>query len=169
MCKIGISSHPKDVSWTFLFWSLYPDLNHRKVTEFILRTLTILVWYANNIFVKSLIISIFQIWRSDSGIKNHMIWRELQKPKLCGLKQSRQDRERRKTLGHLRSINRNMIIHFANQSQTCQLLNILKNFFFSNFSWKETVKSGAINPWLKIHIDYQECHINIYVCVEFLA
>ena len=65
MCKIGISSHPKDVSWTFLFWSLYPDLNHRKVREFILRTLTILVWYANNIFVKSLIISIFQIWRSD--------------------------------------------------------------------------------------------------------
>ena len=32
--------------------------------------------------------------------------------------------ERRKTLGHLRSINRNMIIHFANQSQTCQLLKI---------------------------------------------
>ena len=30
--------------------------------------------------------------------------------------------ERRKTLGHLRSINRNMIIHFANQSQTCELL-----------------------------------------------
>ena len=33
--------------------------------------------------------------------------------------------ERRKTLGHLRSINHNMIIHFANQSQTCQLLKIL--------------------------------------------
>ena len=32
--------------------------------------------------------------------------------------------ERRKTLGHLRSINRNMIIHFANQLQTCQLLKI---------------------------------------------
>ena len=32
--------------------------------------------------------------------------------------------ERRKTLGHHRSINRNMIIHFANQSQTCQLLKI---------------------------------------------
>ena len=32
---------------------------------------------------------------------------------------------RRKTLGHLRSINRNMNTHFANQSQTCQLLKIL--------------------------------------------
>ena len=72
--------------------------------------------------------------------------------------------ERRKTLGHLRSINRNMIIHFANQSQTCQLSKILKNFFFSNFSWKETVKSGAINPRLKIHIDYQERHKYIYIC-----
>ena len=37
--------------------------------------------------------------------------------------------ERRKTLGHLSSINRNMIIHFANQSQTCQLL----IFFFKHF------------------------------------
>ena len=55
--------------------------------------------------------------------------------------------ERQKTLGHLRSINRHMIIHFANQSQTCQLLKILKtNFFFKNISWKETVKSSAINP-----------------------
>ena len=49
--------------------------------------------------------------------------------------------ERRKTLGHLRSINPNMINHYASQSQTCQLLKILKNFFFSN---KENVKSGAI-------------------------
>ena len=56
--------------------------------------------------------------------------------------------ERRKTFRHLRSINRNMIIHFANQSQTCQLLKILKNNFL-NISWKETVKSGAINPRLK--------------------
>ena len=60
---------------------------------------------------------------------------------------NRQDRRwnAEKTLGHLRSINGNMIIHFANQSQTCQLLKILKNIIFSNFSWKETVKSGAIN------------------------
>ena len=53
--------------------------------------------------------------------------------------------ERRKTLGRLRSINRN--IHFANQSQTCQLFENLKKKF-SNISWKGTVKSGAINPRL---------------------
>ena len=39
--------------------------------------------------------------------------------------------------GHLRSINPNMINHFASQSQTCQL-------FFS-LCWKEIVKSGAIS------------------------
>ena len=49
--------------------------------------------------------------------------------------------ERRKPLGHLRSINRDMIIHFANQSQTCQLLEI---FFFQTFHEKK-LKSGAIN------------------------
>ena len=42
--------------------------------------------------------------------------------------------ERRKTLGHLRSINRNMIIHFANQSQTCQLLKILtRSLYVASF------------------------------------
>ena len=30
--------------------------------------------------------------------------------------------ERRATLGHLRSIKPNVITHFANQSQTCELL-----------------------------------------------
>ena len=48
--------------------------------------------------------------------------------------------ERRKTLGHLRSMNRNMIIHFANQSQTCQLLKIIKNFFFQTFHEKKLWK-----------------------------
>ena len=43
------------------------------------------------------------------------------------------------TLGHLRSINPNMINHFVNQSQTCQLLIFLH--------WKETVKSGVISGW----------------------
>ena len=73
--------------------------------------------------------------------------------------------ERRKTLGHLRSINRNIVIHFANQSQTCQLLKILKNIFFSNISWKETVKwcnQSHVELIQKIHIDYQERHIYIY-------
>ena len=42
--------------------------------------------------------------------------------------------ERRKTLGHLRSINRNMIIHFANQSQTCQLLKMLtRSLYVASF------------------------------------
>ena len=44
---------------------------------------------------------------------------------IIGTIKTRPTLERRKTLGHLRSINRNMIIHFANQSQTCQLLKIL--------------------------------------------
>ena len=60
--------------------------------------------------------------------------------------------ERRKTLGHLRSINRNMIIHFANQSQTCQIFKVVNNIF-SNFSWKETVKSGGINLRLNWYIE----------------
>ena len=42
--------------------------------------------------------------------------------------------ERRKTLGHLRSINRNMIIHFANQSQTCQFLkNLTRSLYVASF------------------------------------
>ena len=50
--------------------------------------------------------------------------------------------ERRKTLGHLRSINPNMInnYNYTNQSQTCQLLQIEKKK--KNF---QTLKSGAIN------------------------
>ena len=42
--------------------------------------------------------------------------------------------ERWKTLGYLRFINRNMIIHFANQSQTCQLLKILtRSLYVASF------------------------------------
>ena len=42
--------------------------------------------------------------------------------------------ERRKTLGHLRSINRNMITHFANQSQTCELLKYLtRSLYVASF------------------------------------
>ena len=37
--------------------------------------------------------------------------------------------ERRKTLSHLRSINPNMINHFASQSQTCKLLKIISFLF----------------------------------------
>ena len=79
--------------------------------------------------------------------------------------QTRPTLERRKTLGHLRSINCNMVIHFANQSQTCQLLKILKNIFFSNISWKETVKycnQSQVELVQKTHIDYQARHIYIY-------
>ena len=74
--------------------------------------------------------------------------------------------ERRKTLGHLRSINPNMINHYASQSQTCQLLKILKNIFFSN---KENVESGAINfrlNWYTKSISIIErSYIYIYMCV----
>ena len=78
--------------------------------------------------------------------------------------------ERRKTLGHLRSINRNMIIHFANQSQTCQLFKILKNFFFFKLFMKRNCEKWCgQSQVVKIHIDYQERHINIYIYLEFLA
>ena len=33
--------------------------------------------------------------------------------------------EHRETVGHIRSINLNMINHFASQSQTCQILKII--------------------------------------------
>ena len=59
--------------------------------------------------------------------------------------------ECRKTLGPLRSINPNMINHFANQSQTWQLLKIYIYFFQY---WKETVKSGAILGWTDIRINF---------------
>ena len=61
-----------------------------------------------------------------------------------------------------------MIIHFANQSQICQLLKILKNFFFPNISWKETVKSGAINlrlNWYRKSISIIESVIYIYISI----
>ena len=78
--------------------------------------------------------------------------------------------ERWKTLGHLRSINPNMINHYASQSQTCQLLKILKNFFFSN---KENVKSGAIRlNWYPKSISIIErsyIYILYHIYVEFLA
>ena len=47
--------------------------------------------------------------------------------------QTRPTSERRKTLGHLRSISRNMIIHFANQSQACQFLKILTRSLYVAF------------------------------------
>ena len=83
--------------------------------------------------------------------------------------------ERRKTLGHLSSINPNMINHYASQSQTCQLLKNLKNIFF--FSNKENVKSGAINfrlNWYTKSISIMErsyiyIYIYIHIYVEFLA
>ena len=62
-----------------------------------------------------------------------------------------------------------MIIHFTNQSQICQILKILKNIFFSNISWKETVKSGAINPMLNWYRKSISIKGNIYIYIEFLA
>ena len=50
-----------------------------------------------------------------------------------------------------------MIIHFANQSQTCQLSKILKNIFFQTFHEKKLWK--AINPRLNWY--NQERHIYI--------
>ena len=68
--------------------------------------------------------------------------------------------ERRLTLGHLRFINPNMINHFGNQSQTCQLLIILKNIFFFKH-WKETVKSvcrvATKAGWTDRWTDRQRC------------
>ena len=80
--------------------------------------------------------------------------------------------ERRKTLGHLRSINRNMVIHFANQSQTCQLLKILKNLFFQTFHEKKLWKMVQSIPcWTDTENPYRLSRAsyiyNIYV--EFLA
>ena len=79
--------------------------------------------------------------------------------------------ERRKTLGHLRSINPNMINHYASQSQTCQLLKILKNFFF--FKQRKCEKwCNQVELIYKIHIDYREVvyiYILYHIYVEFLA
>ena len=62
--------------------------------------------------------------------------------------------ERRKTLGHLRSINRNMIIHFANQSQTCQLFKIKKKKKIQTFHEKKLWKvvQQSIQGWKFISI-----------------
>ena len=77
--------------------------------------------------------------------------------------------ERRKTHGHLRSINRNMIIHFANQSQTCELLK--KKKFFRTFHEKNLWKVvQSIPDWTDRENPYRlSYYIYIYVCVEFLA
>ena len=57
--------------------------------------------------------------------------KKLGAPKEGQLYETRPTLERRKTLGHLRSINRNVVIHFANQSQTCQLLKILTRSLYA--------------------------------------
>ena len=65
------------------------------------------------------------------------ISREVLNISICDTSLTRPTLERRKTLGHLRSINRNMIIHFANQSQTWQPLKIKKKtVFFQTFHEK---------------------------------
>ena len=62
---------------------------------------------------------------------------------------------RRKTLGHLKSINPNMINYFANQSQTCQLLEILKHLF-SNIEKKLwNVVQSQVELIGKSHFDYR--------------
>ena len=79
--------------------------------------------------------------------------------------------ERRKTLGHLRSINRNMIIHFAKQSQTCQLLKIKKKKIIQTFHERNPWKMvQSIPGWTDRENPYRlSYHIYISVYVEFLA
>ena len=74
--------------------------------------------------------------------------------------------ERRKTLGHLRSINRNMIIHFANQSQTCELLKIKKKFFFEHFMKRTCEKwcNQSQIEWTDRENPYRLSYY-IYICV----
>ena len=87
----------------------------------------------------------------------------------CDIKYNKTALERRKTLGHLRSINRNMIIHFANQSQTCELLKKKKKFrtFHEKNLWKVV---QSIPDWTDRENPYRlSYYIYIYVCVEFLA
>ena len=79
--------------------------------------------------------------------------------------------DRRKTLDHLRSINRNMIIHFANQSQTCQLLKILKTIFVQTFHEKKLWKvvqsipgwTDIENPFRVSRASYIYIYIYIYI------
>ena len=80
--------------------------------------------------------------------------------------------ERRKTLGHLRSINRNMIIHFANQSQTCELLKKKKKNFFEHFMKRTCEKwcNQSQIEWTDRENPYRlSYYIYMCVCVEFLA
>ena len=78
--------------------------------------------------------------------------------------------ERRKTLGHLRSINRNMIIHFANQSQTCQLLKILKNIFFEDFMKRNCEVVQSIPGWTDTENPYRLSRASyIYIICRVLA
>ena len=76
--------------------------------------------------------------------------------------------ERRKTLGHLRSINLNMINHNANQSQICQLLKIVKTIFFQTKMWKVV---PSISGWTDIENPYRlsRGRIYIYIDVKFLV
>ena len=87
------------------------------------------------------------------------------------LSKTRPPLERRKTLGHLRSINPNMINHYASQSQTCQLLKILKNIFF--FKQRKCEKwRNQVELIYKIHIHYREVvyiYILYHIYVAFLA
>ena len=64
--------------------------------------------------------------------------------------------ECRKPLGHLRSINRNMVIHFANQSQTCQLFKMLKNIFsFKHFMKRNCEVVQSIPGWTDTENQYR--------------
>ena len=71
--------------------------------------------------------------------------------------------ERRKTLGHLRFINGNMIIHFANQSQTCQLLKIKKKI--QTFHEKKLWKVVQIQGWGQISICICKYKYGVFVFV----
>ena len=111
------------------------------------------IWLPNSI-------DIFNLWACKAHNKNG----NGKYPML--LSKTRPPLERRKTLGHLRSINPNMINHYASQSQTCQLLKILKNIFF--FKQRKCEKwRNQVELIYKIHIDYREVvyiYIIPYIC-----
>ena len=80
--------------------------------------------------------------------------------------------ERRKTLGHLRSIDRNMIIHFANQSQTCQLFyNLKKKKNFKLFMKRNCEKwcnqSQVENPYRLSRASYKYIYICLVLGITF--
>ena len=80
--------------------------------------------------------------------------------------------ECRKTLGHLTSINRNMVIHFANQSQTCQLLKNFKNLFFKHFMKRNCEVVQSIPGWTDTENPYRlsrASYIYIYKICRVLA